>query len=113
MTHTNWTALGGAVTTPGELDELIGTIQYQINEMRVGIARAAWGAQTGRTWDESHDRPSATDILHDLDMTVVPPGTTPTNATARNAIAAATTAMAAAEQALLTAWLAHRAAEPA
>lgn len=107
----DWTDTGNSITTPNELLEFISLLRSEAHHMRVGLSRAAWGALNGRAWDaipgEGESRPTDTEILASLDMTVTPSGTSTKDATLRQSLATLITALDAVDHAALTAWLAH------
>jgi hypothetical protein len=110
-----WTDTGNEISDMGQLSEFVTLLRAEVHHMRVGLSRAAWGALNGQPWiktpAEGESRPNDEDILHALDMTVTPAGTTAKDATLRHSLAALLTALDAADHAALTVWLARVASE--
>ncbi|MFI1535542.1 hypothetical protein [Streptomyces anandii] len=108
---TDWITAGNDTCTPDGLLQLISEAGVHVREMQTALTRAAWGALNGRAWiappAEGEARPNGDEILHSLDMTVTPPGTTAKDAAFRQSLASLLAALDAVDRAVLTAWLAH------
>lgn len=110
----DWTETGQEISSPAELLEFLSRIRSEAGHMGTGLARAAWGAENGQAWiDRSggDQPPNAVEIAASLNMTVTPAGTMAKDATLRQALAGLLAALEAVDQAALTAWLAHVAAQ--
>lgn len=110
----DWTETGQDISTPGQLLEYLSRIRYEAKHMYTGLARAAWGAENEQAWIDRSNRqqpPNAVEIAASLNMTITPAGTTAKDATFRQALAGLLAALEAVDQAALTAWLAHVAAQ--
>jgi hypothetical protein len=107
---TYWTDRGNTISTPDDLRAFVSQMRAGLANMTSGLSRAAYGTLHGRPWLEAPAdgavRPNFDDTLRDLDMSVVPPGMTARDATHRQALAGLLAALAAADSAALTAWLA-------
>lgn len=109
----DWIDKGQEISTTDELREYVAALRADVHHMQTGLARAAWGALTGRSWYDTpgEERPDHDDFLCDyLDMTVTPNGMAAKDATFRQSLAGLLVALDAVDRASLTAWLAQIAA---
>lgn len=113
-TEDTWVEQGQEVYTPQQLREYVSQIRAAVSHMHTGLGRAAFGALNGRSWLDTptDDRLNVSEILSErLEMTVTPAGTTATDATFRQSLAALLAALDAVDRATLTTWLAEIAAQ--
>ncbi|MGW4028227.1 hypothetical protein ACWEFL_02725 [Streptomyces sp. NPDC004838] len=104
-----WIETGQTISSADELREYVSALRAHVHHMQTGVARAAAGALTGRSWLDTpgSERPDHADFLHEhLDMTVTPAGMTARDAVYRQSLAALITALDAVDRATLTVWLA-------
>ncbi|MER6605649.1 hypothetical protein ABT282_06980 [Streptomyces sp. NPDC000927] len=104
-----WIEQGQQISNTNELREYIADIRASAHHMQTGLARAAWGALNGYSWDNT---PYSERVKHeefvrqDLDMTVPPSGMTARDALYRQSITALLAALDTVDRATLAAWLA-------
>jgi hypothetical protein len=110
-TAIEWPDYGAGMSSQGDLSEYVTLLRAEVLKMRTGLARAAWGAFTGKAWDETgkddEKRPTADDVVRNLDQTVPPAGRTAKDAVLRQSVATLLAALDAAERASSSVWLAH------